>query len=149
MRRFGLGAAFGAALAWFLDPRGGARRRHTTRDRTLAFFRRGRRRTERKARGVKRDVYGVTQKLRHLHEKPKEFDDVTLARKVETDIFREAGVPKGQINVNAEEGVIYLRGQVTTPEMIDDLVRKTRQIQGVHRVENLLHLPNTPAPTHE
>jgi hypothetical protein len=32
--------------------------------------------------------------------------------------------------------------------MIDDLVGKARSIQGVREVENLLHLPGTPAPTH-
>jgi osmotically-inducible protein OsmY len=149
LRRFGLGTVFGAALAWLLDPRGGARRRNVMRDRTLAFFRRGGRRTERAVGAVRAEAYGVTRKLTHLHEQPKEFDDVTLARKVETKIFRDAGVPKGQINVNAEDGVVYLRGEVPTPEMIDDLFEKTRHVQGVHGVKNLLHLPNTPAPTLE
>ena len=146
MKRFGWGAVLGAALAWFLDPRAGARRRNVTRDRTLAFIRRVRRRTGRK---LTADVYGVTQKLTHLHEEPKEFDDVTLARKVESEIFRDADVPKGQINVNAEEGVVYLRGEVSSAEMIDDLVEKTRLVQGVRTVENLLHLPGTPAPMHQ
>jgi osmotically-inducible protein OsmY len=136
-------------LVWFLDPRGGARRRNVTRDRALAFFRRGGRRTERAARAVKADAYGMAQKLTHRQEEPKEFDDVTLAHKVESEIFRGADVPKGQINVNAEEGVVYLRGEIPTSDLIDDLVEKTRQVQGVRKVENLLHLPNTPAPTHE
>lgn len=91
----------------------------------------------------------MTQKLTHLHEQPKEFDDVTLARKVETEIFRDAEVPKGQINVNAEHGVVYLRGKARTPQMIDDLIEKTRRVQGVHGVQSLLHVPNATAPTDE
>jgi osmotically-inducible protein OsmY len=148
MRRFGLGAVVGAALGWFLDPRSGARRRNTTRDRTLAFFRRGGRRMARASRGVEADAYGKARKLTHLRERPKEFDDVTLARKVESEIFRSADVPKGQVNVNAEEGVVYLRGQLPTAELIDDLVERTRHVHGVRDVTNLLHLPGTPAPTH-
>lgn len=39
-RLFALGAAMGAALAYFFDPETGNRRRSMTRDRVLAFFRR-------------------------------------------------------------------------------------------------------------
>jgi osmotically-inducible protein OsmY len=72
-----------------------------------------------------------------------------LARKVETEIFREPDVPKGQIDVNAADGVVSLRGEVESAEMIDQLVERTRNVQGVQGVENLLHVPGTPAPMHE
>ncbi len=59
----------------------------------------------------------MTQKVKHRTEEDKpQPDDVTLARKVESEIFRDADVPKGQINVNAENGVIVLRGEVEEPE---------------------------------
>ena len=70
-------------------------------------------------------------------------------RKVETEIFRGPDVPKGQINVNVQEGVVQLRGEVPNPDMLDDLVEKTRKVQGVRDVESLLHLPGAPAPMHE
>jgi osmotically-inducible protein OsmY len=54
-------------------------------------------------------------------------------------------VPKGQINVNAENGVVVLRGEVGKPELIHDLEEKTRKVQGVREVENLLSTPKTPA----
>ena len=98
---------------------------------------------------VTSQAYGVAQKAQHLREQPKEYDDNTLVRKVETEIFRGAEVPKGQINVNAVEGVVELRGEVESQEMIDALVAKTRKVQGVRDVENLLHLAGTPAPMHE
>jgi hypothetical protein len=78
---------------------------------------------------------------------PKDLDDVGLARKVETVIFRDDDVPKGKIDVNAANGVVWLRGEAKTPEMIKDLERQTVAIPEVTRVENLLHLPKTPAPT--
>jgi hypothetical protein len=77
--------------------------------------------------------------------KPKDLGDAALARKVETVIFRDDSVPKGDINVNAVDGVVSLRGQAKTPEMIKDLERQTLAIVEVREVENLLHLPKTPA----
>src|SRR5690349_24454938 len=38
---------------------------------------------------------------------PKQLDDVGLARKVETVIFRDDTVPKGKIDVNAADGVVW------------------------------------------
>jgi osmotically-inducible protein OsmY len=140
--------AIGAALAYFFDPQNGRRRRALTRDRAPAFFRSGARRAERLGRAAQSEAYGVTQKAKHLKEEPKpQPDDITLARKVETEIFRGAEVPKGQVNVNAENGVVVLRGEVEQPDLIKDLEKKARKVQGVREVENLLHTPGTPAPT--
>ena len=140
--------AIGAAVAFFFDPQNGKRRRKMTADRIAAFFRRRGRESAKLARGVKAEAQGVSQKVQHRKEEPKaQPDDATLARKVETEIFRDADVPKGQINVNAENGVVYLRGEVDQPEMIEDLGEKTRNVQGVREVENLLHVPGQEAPT--
>jgi hypothetical protein len=79
--------------------------------------------------------------------KPKDLDDVALARKVETIIFRDDSVPKGHIDVNAADGVVWLRGEAKTPDMIKALERQAAAIPEVQKVENLLHLPKTPAPT--
>jgi len=76
---------------------------------------------------------------------PKDLDDVALARKVETIIFRDDSVPKGKIDVNAADGVVWLRGEAKNPEMIKTLERETSAIPEVKKVENLLHLPKTPA----
>jgi osmotically-inducible protein OsmY len=142
MKFFALFAALGAALAYFFDPQNGNRRRKMTVDRAAGFFRGGARRAERAGRGVTAEAYGLKQKATHLREEEKaQPDDVTLARKVETEIFREAEVPKGRINVNAEDGVVYLRGEVERSELIEDLEQAARKVQGVRSVENLLHLP--------
>ena len=145
MKRFlGISAAI-AALTYFFDPQNGARRRNVTRDRVLAFFRQGGRKAEQAGRAAASEAYGLKQKATHLKEEEKpQPDDVTLARKVETEIFRDAEVPKGQINVNAENGKIVLRGEVEKPEMIKDLEKKTKKVQGVTEVENLLHTPGSP-----
>jgi osmotically-inducible protein OsmY len=143
-----IGSAIGAALAYFFDPQSGRGRRAATVDRTAGLVRRTGRKAERAGRSVAAEAYGVKQKATHLKEEEKpQPDDVTLAHKVETEIFRDPDVPKGNINVNAENGVVFLRGEVETPDMIKDLERAARKVTGVQEVENLLHLPNTPAPT--
>jgi osmotically-inducible protein OsmY len=138
----------GAALTYFLDPDQGRRRRAVASDRIAAFFRRRVRRGEQLGKSVTAQAEGMAQKTKHLQEEPKpQPDDVTLTRKVESEIFRDDDVPKGQINVNAENGKVYLRGEVGKPELIKDLEERTRKVQGVQDVENLLHLPGTEAPT--
>jgi osmotically-inducible protein OsmY len=76
-------------------------------------------------------------------------NDETLTQRVQSELFRDEGVPKGQINVNAQDGVVQLRGEVPSEDMIGDLVEKTRSVQGVRDVENLLHTPGRPAPMHQ
>ena len=75
------------------------------------------------------------------------LNDPALARKVESEIFREGDVPKGDISVNAEYGVIYLRGQISDPDGMEELVKRARAVDGVRAVENLTHLPSETAPT--
>ena len=73
-------------------------------------------------------------------------DDATLVDKVESAIFRDPAVPKGQININVERGRVVLRGEVDQSEQISALEAAARQVPGVTDVENLLHIPGTPAP---
>jgi osmotically-inducible protein OsmY len=148
MPGFALAGALGALLAYFFDPDSGRRRRKMAIQRAGGLVRRTARGAARTRRGVAAQTSGMAARAQHLKEEEKpEPDDVTLARKVETEIFRDADVPKGQINVNAEGGVVYLRGEVEQPDMIEELESKARDVQGVREVENLLHLPGQEAPT--
>ena len=137
-RRFRL-LALGAALSYFFDPENGRRRRKVAADRLGSLVRRH---GKRAIKGTVAQSHALKQRATHLREEQKpQLDDVTLARKVESEIFRDADVPKGQINVNAENGKIVLRGEVDSPELIEDLVTKARKVQGVEEVESLLHTP--------
>ncbi len=146
---FAFGGALGALLAYFFDPQSGARRRHVALDRMAAFFRSSGRRAAHAGRGVGAEIYGVSQKVQHLQEEPKGFDDATLADKIRSEVFRDPDIPKGQINVNVQNGIAQLRGELPRPELIDDLVEQTRKVQGVQEVENLLHVSGTEAPMHQ
>jgi hypothetical protein len=97
---------------------------------------------------VASEAWGIVQDARHLGRKPKpEMDDVTLARKVETEIFRGRGAPKATVDVNVVDGVVWLRGEVKRPEQVRRLEEKARSVPEVRDVENLLHLVKTPSPT--
>ena len=75
------------------------------------------------------------------------LNDPALARKVESEVFRDEELPKGNISVNAEYGVIYLRGEVPSQEAMNELTTRARAVDGVRAVENLTHLPGEPAKT--
>ena len=146
MQRFRY-AAIGAALAYFFDPDNGRRRRKESIKRLAAL---SRRHGSSLADGAVSQARAVQAKAKHRREEPKpQPDDVTLANKVESEIFRHIEVPKGDVNVNAENGKIVLRGEVGSPELIDELVARARDVQGVEDVESLLHTPGQPAPMHE
>jgi hypothetical protein len=77
---------------------------------------------------------------------PKPLDDVTIARKVESTIFRDIEVDKGKVDVNVAERVVWLRGEVESQDLINELEARATGVIEVRRVENLLHVPETPAP---
>jgi hypothetical protein len=143
------GSTAGASALYFLDPVSGRRRRKVAVDRTAATARHAWRRVQRTVHRIEAAAVGRARRFAHLREEQKQFDDVTLARKVETRLFRDPRVPKGEIDVNVQHGVVQLRGVVPTRDMLDDLVARTRAVQGVLEVESLLHLPSEPAPMHQ
>ena len=75
------------------------------------------------------------------------LNDPALARKVESEIFRDDALPQGSISVNAEYGVIYFRGEVPSQDVMEELTKRARGVDGVRAVENLTHLPGEPART--
>jgi hypothetical protein len=140
-------AGIGAAAAFFLDPVSGKRRRSVTKDWVGARFRGAGRRTARLAGGVGARAAGLRQRVDHIGDEHLPENDETLAQKVKSEVFQELDVPSGQINVNAEKGVVILRGAVTRPTQIVEIEKRTWEVGGVRGVDNLLHLEGTPAPT--
>jgi len=135
-------AALVAALVYFFDRKNGKRRRRMAVDRSAGFLRRGTRQVDRARRGAVSGASGVTQKAKHLREEEKpQPNDATLKAKVESEVFRDVRVPKGQVDVNAEDGVVFLRGEVESPDLVAELEKATRKVHGVREVENLLHTP--------
>jgi osmotically-inducible protein OsmY len=115
--------------------------------RAASVARKGSHRGRRFARHAYSEVAGRTRRLANSvsHETP-DLDDATLAHKVESILFRDREVPKGRINVNAENGVVFLRGEVDGPDLLQTLENRVGKVKGVKGVENLLHLPGQPPP---
>jgi len=142
------GAVAGGFLAYLFDPQRGRARRHAASERSAATVRRAGRRATRalrvKAAFARGRMRGLVHRLRCTQAR--ELDDATLAHKVESVVLRDPRIPKGQISINAEQGTVFLRGQVGSPELIEELEQAVRAVSSVRSVENLLHLPGTPAP---
>jgi osmotically-inducible protein OsmY len=143
------GVAGGAAGAYFLDPQNGRRRRHVAFDRAKALLRRGAAESERRARYTAGTAKGAAYEAAGAGDGAESLPDPDLANKVRTEIFRDADAPKGDVSVNAENGTIYLRGEVGSAEQIERLGAEAREVNGVREVVSLLHLPGEPAPTKE
>jgi hypothetical protein len=78
---------------------------------------------------------------------PEPLGDVAIAREVEATIFRNVEVHRGQVDVKVAEGVVRLRGDVPTPDLIRELEARAARVPQVRRVENLLRtLDPTPEP---
>jgi osmotically-inducible protein OsmY len=140
------GVALGATARHFLE----SSRRNQLRDQALSKARAGASSAATtatyaagKAKGA---VAGATPGGHHHIE---DVDDVTLARKVETEIFRDASAPKGQVSIDVQAGVVYLRGMVADETWIERLADQAKSVDGVKGVKNLLHRPGTPAPAAE
>jgi hypothetical protein len=142
----------GAAGAFLFDPHNGRGRRHLVRDKIAASLRRNSRQAARNARyaegkavGVAHRAFEAAAQVKPNAHKPSDLNDTTLASKVESEIFRDRDAPKGHVDVNAESGVVYLRGQVDNADQVRALVEAASKVDGVTAVENLLHLPGGPA----
>ena len=136
--------AMGVVAEYFvLDRRHARRRRHVVRERGMAIARRRSRAAVRRAKYLE----GVAEGVAHCaadavpgrNGQKEALDDVSLARKVESVAFRQAGVSKAHVSVNAERGVVYLRGRLESERQIEDLVHAAAAVEGVARVENMLH----------
>ena len=146
MVTFLLGAATGYAAGYFLDPSSGRRRRHQTRDQAFSKARQGKREATRQAAYAAGRAHGVAHRMAPHAPAGEPPDDITLAHKVETEIFRAPDAPKGRVSVNAENGVVFLRGAIEDPQWIARLGDDAARVPGVSAVRNLLHTPATPTP---
>jgi osmotically-inducible protein OsmY len=144
-----IGAAIGAAAAWFLDPNDGTRRRNLARDKATKYARQGKEEAARKAAYAGQTVKAkATAAAPGTSREPAEerLNDPALRDKVESEIFRDPDAPKGQVSVNVESGIVFLRGEIEDRATIERLREAAAGVDGVRGVENLLHTPGEPAP---
>ena len=141
-----LGAAAGAVASFLLDPARGRSRRARLLDQGAARARRIGRRAEHELRRVRGDVEGRIAAVRASRSPDtRPLDDVSLNDRVRSIVFRDATLPKGDLNVNVERGIVVLRGEVPDVATRERLVAEVEAIDGVWSVRDLLHLPGEEA----
>lgn len=141
-----LGAAAGAVALFFLDPQQGRRRRRMMADRVGAVTRRGSRRVGRLTRHAGATLSAARDRVASLRTDDEPVDDTTLTDRVESQVFRDHELPKGELNIDTVGGVVMIRGQVDEPGVMNEILARTWRVEGVKDVRNLMHLPGTPAP---
>lgn len=143
-----LGAALGGALAAFvLDPERGRARRTRLADQAAALVRHASGDIGRMSRRGRSLAAGKLHAARNRGSAETMPNDATLANKVESELFSDPEIPKGQININVEQGTVVLRGELASQEEIEQIEARVRRIPGVWEVRNLTHTADTPAPT--
>jgi osmotically-inducible protein OsmY len=143
---FALGLAAGAAAMHFL---GGRDRRDAIREQAMSKAGSAASAVQTQASHVVHRAKGAAQSVTPSGTRLEDPDDVTLARKVETEIFRAADAPKGSVSVDVQAGVATLRGEVDEQQWVERLGDEAGHVQGIQGVQNLLHTPGTPAPEAE
>lgn len=143
-----LAGAAGAALTYFFDREAGERRRNMAQEQLAGVL--GRASDQAASVGQRVGIEGFAlpqQAADSTGTQTPPLNDATLSQKVESEVFSDAAIPKGKININAEYGVIVLRGEVERADQITSIEAAARRVAGVREVKNLLHLPGSPAPT--
>src|SRR3954467_9178081 len=142
---FTLGLAAGAAAVHFL---GGHDRRNAIRDQAMSKASTAASAVQSQASHVANQAKGAAQTVTPSGTRLEQPDDVTLARKVETEIFRAADAPKGSVSVDVQAGIATLRGEVGE-EWIQRLRDQGGRVPRLPGVQNLLHTPDAPTPASE
>lgn len=143
-----LGAAGGAIATLLLDPDRGRARRARFADQGAALVRRTIRGAEQIVRRVRATAEGRIAAIRASQAtEARPIDDATLTDRVQSIVFRDDDVPKGDLNINVERGIVVLRGEVPDAAMRSRIVSDVEAVDGVWSVRDLLHLPGEPAET--
>lgn len=130
------GAAAGAAAVFLLDPRMGRTRRAELVQRSGGALRRLRRQAERQATYAASQARAAKEQATHLRVEDRNPTPERLKERVESQLFRDPAIPKGDINVNVERDVVVLRGRVADEFTHKRVVKAASGIQGVERVED-------------
>jgi osmotically-inducible protein OsmY len=146
LRTFVKGAALGAAAAYLFDPDSGDGRRARLRDQAGALVRQTRERADELSQHAGNVMEGKRHELGGAGNPDPAMDDATVADRIRSEVLGRSDVQTDGVVVNVENGVAQLRGQAPTAETVEDIVDRTQGVTGVIDVENMMHLPDAPAP---
>lgn len=135
MKTLFAGGLVGALLAYFLDPSHGSQRRSSTMQKVSTA-----------STGPLSKATNMVPGMKSRQPDNPNPDDQTLRDRVESEIFKDTETSRENININVVNGIVTVRGELPNQGEIDNLVKRIQSIPNVKGVQNLLHLPGTPAP---
>lgn len=136
------GAATGATLMYMADPERGRRRRAIARDRSLAAIRRSGRKANKLSRRTGAKIVGMATSAIHIPARlDQPVNDPMLTDRILSQVFRDREIPPGRVNINVEDGIAVIRGELDRPEQIRELQDAVKDVSGVREVASFLHLP--------
>ena len=143
-----IGAAVGAAFAYLFDPVRGKSRRAILADWSAARLRQGTKTIGQLGRYSSNTAAALPKRMVSIRsgKPPVDEGDLTLRDRIESEVFRNPELPKGDINFDVNAGVVTIRGAVDNAFRIATIEKAVFNVPGVTGVENLLHVSGTPAP---
>ena len=140
------GAVAGAIAVYFLDPERGRARREQVVTWSGAQLRRARAQLDKLRLRTGSNVSPFPQRTVSLRSGPRPVEDHALRDRVESEVFGNPELPKGQVNIEVDAAVVTIRGQVDNAFLIATIEKAVLAVPGVSGVENLLQVSATPAP---
>lgn len=150
LRSWLVAGTVGTGLALLFDGERGVRRREMLRSRGRNILQMASQRLNKQTGNASDSVYGDAME-RFTMSQPDNVnpDDNTLRDRIESEAFNHHLAPKGEYNLNVEDGIAVLRGQLNSQEDIQQLIELVAAVPDVQGVESFLHTPGTPAPNKE
>lgn len=143
------GFALGALGMFVFDPRTGRRRRALTRDKVVRL---GNSVDELVSETIPRKVdylsgfaRGARYRMTHATGQGTRTypdEDQYITDRVMSMVFRDPDLPKGDINVNTVDRVVYLRGHVEDERLVAEIEERVRKVEGVRDVVNVINRPD-------
>jgi hypothetical protein len=84
------------------------------------------------------------EQAQHSSARPAPLDDAAVAAKLKSALQRAPDLDTDNLEVTVADGVVQLRGEVRSQDVIDRLVARTREVSDVGQVESLLRVRPTP-----
>jgi hypothetical protein len=127
------GAGLGAALMYIFDPDRGKRRRALIRHKVEAAGNKLSDTADKMQRDLRNRAYGVVAETKSMFRHDEVTDDVLVDR-VRSRLGR-IPVHIGAFDINANDGVVTLRGQILADEL-PRVLRAARFVRGVKGIDN-------------
>lgn len=144
--RFLIGLAVGAAAAFLFDPRLGRRRRAIARGKLGRYGRAVMAWPGARLRSATGPAQGLMHEAaRHApwHEAPPPPDqDQFIKQRVESELGRHGDLPLADLNFDAADALVRVRGTVADEETARRVVERVAAVEGVKAVLSLMHTPD-------